>query len=569
MATAENIFGDVEDDDDTNDSRYFDIPYADTEDKSYFSSILNSPLLIIEETIKPFEHLVDDVATKLYLIKQQLIVNDLYELTLDELSAIHLYIWERSPFTTSISYLINETIRRGFTDEFRTWTPYLNLLFTSLNKLLPIEPHSIVYSGVRSCNLSSQYKDNEIYTWWTFTTCLRSIDQIKLPHYLGKSGLRTLFKIECYSGKQVPFSDEDEVILMPGFHFQVIGQLPLLDDLTTIFIREIPPSSNEIFQPISSNMTQSESREQVLSSVKKIKSRKTFKHAANRIRKMSKAIHFCSNHILDLSGRKCSMDFFKFNLNERLTEDVTILNLSKTSLTKEKIKIIAQVLQANSTLIELNLSYNSIGNFGCSLLTHPLQKNRKLITLNLYNTKLSSDAAQDLSKILMFNHHLQSLHLGVNALSNLGMKYLLNDQIQLQYLNICCNRINQHGCIHLAQFLEHNRTLKQLDIGGNPIEDNGMKIIFNGLINNETLIDLRMWHCQITDFQIIYNLFETHSTLKQLDFEGNQITDVHTQLLISFLENNKTLERINLSHNRISDKVKETLQLTNNISLVI
>ncbi|UJR12138.1 hypothetical protein I4U23_016315 [Adineta vaga] len=570
MAAAENVLCDIEDDEDTNNSRYFNIPYVDNDDKQYFSTIFNSPLLIIEETIKPFEHLIDDVATKLYLIKKQLIINDFTELTLDELSSIHLYLWERSPFTTSIHYLINETIRRGSFEEFQLWHPYLNFLLTSLNKLSSIESHSIVYTGVRSCNLSSQYKDNEIYTWWTFTSCLRSIDQIKLPQYLGQYGIRTLFKIDCYSGKQIPLSDDDEVLLMPGFHFQVIGQLPLLDNLTTIFIREISPSSNELFQSSSSAMMKIESREEILSTrLKKTKSRKSFKNAANRIRKMSRAISLCSNHILDFSGRKCSIDFLKFTLNERLTKDVTILNLSKTNLTKEKMKIIAQILQTNSTLMELNLSYNSFGNFACSLLTQALQNNKNLRTLNLYNTKLSSDAAQYLSTILTLNHHLQSLHLGVNTLSNLGMKYLFNDHIKLQYLNISCNRINQHGCIYLAEFLEQNQTLKQLDIGGNPIEDNGIKILFNGLINNKTLIDLRMWHCQITNFQIISNLLKSHLTLKQLDLEGNQITDEYDQLLISLIQNNKTLEKLNMSHNRISDKLKETLQQLTNTSLVI
>ncbi|CAF3469166.1 unnamed protein product [Rotaria sp. Silwood2] len=561
-----NALLDTEDDEDTNNLRYFDIPYAANYDKQSLSVILNSPLLLIEEAIKPLVHLIDDITTKVYIIKQQLTADDTSDLTLDEFGAIHLYISEGSPRTKCIYFLLNEAIRRGFSKELQLWHPYLNLLLTALGKLPSIGHHCTVYRGVRSCDLSDEYKDDSIYTWWTFGSCLQSLDQMKLPTFLGKQGVRTIFKIDCYSGKRLPLSEDDEVILMPGFHFQVVGKLRSLDDLNTIYVREIPPSSTEIMPPVQIVKT-AEAHQESLPLVvktkeqrKSTKSRKSFKNTAHRVIKMSKVVQVCSDHILELSGKKLPIDDLKHSLNERLTQEISILNLSKTNLTKEKVKVVAEILRTNLTLIELNLSYNPFGNAGCLLIAQALHGNKHLITLNLYNTKLSCDAGQYLAEMLSLNHHLRSLHLGVNSLGNLGVKYLLYGNIELHHLNLCCNRIDQDGCQYLADLLEKNQTLTQLDVGGNPIRDKGIKIICQSLMINKTLIDLHVWYCQISNLETICNLLKSHSTLTQLDLEGNQITDEHADVLLSVAEINKTLEKLNISDNKISDNFKKTFQ---------
>jgi hypothetical protein len=50
-------------------------------------------------------------------------------------------------------------------------------------------------------------------------------------------------------GKRLPLSKDDEITLMPGFHFQVVGKLPSLGDLYIIYLREKLPSSTEIIPP--------------------------------------------------------------------------------------------------------------------------------------------------------------------------------------------------------------------------------------------------------------------------------------------------------------------------------
>jgi hypothetical protein len=73
-----------------------------------------------------------------------------------------------------------------------------------------------------------------------------TIEVLENDQFLGKHGLRTIFLIECQNGKFVAphsyFKDsEQEIILMPGSYFEVIGQLNPAKDLHIIQLKEIQP----------------------------------------------------------------------------------------------------------------------------------------------------------------------------------------------------------------------------------------------------------------------------------------------------------------------------------------
>ncbi|CAF1416681.1 unnamed protein product [Didymodactylos carnosus] len=74
------------------------------------------------------------------------------------------------------------------------------------------------------------------------------------PSFFGKTGTRTLFSIECTTGKSIMkhsyFNEtEKEVILMPGTYFDVVGQLNPADGLHIIHIKEIQPKFPLIIAP--------------------------------------------------------------------------------------------------------------------------------------------------------------------------------------------------------------------------------------------------------------------------------------------------------------------------------
>jgi hypothetical protein len=69
---------------------------------------------------------------------------------------------------------------------------------------------------------------------------------IKRTIFLGKTGERTIFSIECISEKSIinhsHYKDkENEIILMPGSYFEVISQANPDPQLHTIQLKENPP----------------------------------------------------------------------------------------------------------------------------------------------------------------------------------------------------------------------------------------------------------------------------------------------------------------------------------------
>ncbi len=68
---------------------------------------------------------------------------------------------------------------------------------------------------------------------------------LESPDYLGTSGTRTIFSIQTSSGKIIHahsyFESQNEILLPPGIHLQVINSLNPTEGLRMIHLREIQP----------------------------------------------------------------------------------------------------------------------------------------------------------------------------------------------------------------------------------------------------------------------------------------------------------------------------------------
>jgi hypothetical protein len=68
------------------------------------------------------------------------------------------------------------------------------------------------------------------------------MDVLNNEQFLGSTGTRTLFAIECDSGKDIrqhsAFQNEDEILLPPARQFQVVACLPQGKDLCIIQLKE-------------------------------------------------------------------------------------------------------------------------------------------------------------------------------------------------------------------------------------------------------------------------------------------------------------------------------------------
>ncbi|CAF3330616.1 unnamed protein product [Rotaria sp. Silwood2] len=118
------------------------------------------------------------------------------------------------------------------------WEPLEQYLYVALNAALRSADRQNL-----SSYLSDHYRKGETIVWWGFSSCTISIDVLQSELFLGKTEARTMFTIECNSGKDIHdhsfFPNEDEILLLAAIQFKVVGCLDQGHGLHVIQLKEI------------------------------------------------------------------------------------------------------------------------------------------------------------------------------------------------------------------------------------------------------------------------------------------------------------------------------------------
>jgi hypothetical protein len=209
------------------------------------------PLLPLEEAVQPLDKLLNDLDMMVNIAKRNS-KKPSDGLTPDESAAIHIYTMEWEDHQLSLYTMINRALRSERRESLKPWFCYLKLILTGLYKLPPLK--ATVWRGVHG-NLSDQYDDDQI--WWGFSSCTESVDVME--QFIGKSGVRTLFNIECINGKAIRahsfYKPESEILLMPGTYLRVMGKWSPAKDLYIVHLREIPAPYPYLEPPFASSPT--------------------------------------------------------------------------------------------------------------------------------------------------------------------------------------------------------------------------------------------------------------------------------------------------------------------------
>eukprot|EP01047_Picozoa_sp_COSAG01_P066169 COSAG01_NODE_9084_length_2561_cov_40.592201_2_plen_266_part_00 len=108
--------------------------------------------------------------------------------------------------------MLNETLSAEDRSKLTVWFFFIKLLMTAL----AAEPRYIgtVWRGVKA-DIGGEYKKGKKVRWWRFSSCTEDGDVLSTPMFLGDSGKRTLFSIDCTTGIKIQhlsaYSNEAEV----------------------------------------------------------------------------------------------------------------------------------------------------------------------------------------------------------------------------------------------------------------------------------------------------------------------------------------------------------------------
>lgn len=198
------------------------------------------PVVTLEIAVEPLLPLLPKILTYVYIAKQKCkYPKD--GLTEDESASIMLYSMGWKPYAQCLYFALNATLRSQDRGKLEPWFLYLKLFLTALSRL-PLSPHMHVYRGV-ALDLSQYYKRGETVVWWGFSSCTKALHVLQSEQFLGTTGVRTLFNIDCNSGKSIKnhsfYPSEDEILLLAATQFEVVGCLNQDSGLQLIQLREI------------------------------------------------------------------------------------------------------------------------------------------------------------------------------------------------------------------------------------------------------------------------------------------------------------------------------------------
>ena len=194
-------------------------------------------------------------------------------------------------------------------------------------------------------------------------------------------------------------------------------------------------------------------------------------------------------------------------------------------------------LVRNVTSLQYHSSGTSMAPFDCFVLGYALSHITFTGHWEIYMEKCHVD-----------DECVEMLAGGVNFMSSTGLK-----SVRINKLTMCFGSVTESGATVLVEMLKENRTLQQLDVGGNSIGDGGATALAEMLKENRTLQQLDVKANSIGDggATALAEMLKENRTLQQLDVKANSIGDGGATALAEMLKENRTLQQLDISGSSI------------------
>ena len=235
------------------------------------------------------------------------------------------------------------------------------------------------------------------------------------------------------------------------------------------------------------------------------------------------------------------------------------INLEATSLNDESSVILFDMLEYYESAKQLNISYNpDIEVQGWQACANMIRKAECLEHLEAKGITLQEQYMNILSRTLRLVCHLHVLKLENCGLSGRSIAMLvaaLKMNTGIRELYLADNGLNLYDAIQLGSLLRFNNHIQLLDISNNNIQDDGVRDILEGLINqiNEDkdgkgLSILVLWNNQLTSKSSPYfaRIIALSKTIETLNIGKNMLTNELLFIIKDALEKNPVLLQLGM-----------------------
>lgn len=190
--------------------------------------------------------------------------------------------------------------------------------------------------------------------------------------------------------------------------------------------------------------------------------------------------------------------------------------------------VLEKIRANDKKLIDLGISGSAVGDEGVKVLADALNGNTSLLSIELGNSNIGSEGAEALARALLKNNTLKTLYLRGNKIGDEGSKALseaLKSNNGLEHLYLGGNEITIEGVKAFADAFTKNSTLQTIYLRNNRLTDEGAQILADALVKNFGLRVLNVANAELTEVgcRALLKLLDSNTTLQSIVFEHNGV----------------------------------------------
>jgi Ran GTPase-activating protein (RanGAP) involved in mRNA processing and transport len=248
----------------------------------------------------------------------------------------------------------------------------------------------------------------------------------------------------------------------------------------------------------------------------------------------------------------------------RANTSLTVLDLSKNTLSAQGTTILLEALRVRPKLKSLNLSFAELGSEASTCLTEALSAYTSLTAINFLGNCGAGECCPDyLIKIVKANASLRLLRLtSYGELPHGGLAKILQHLPQLAVLDLSRCDLNDSAVIAISEHMKKSKTLRTINLAFSLAKVGAQKnTLLDALMCNHALHSIRLnaVHDGGFDDQRLADVLSVNTALTSLDFYGNRLSATGVVSIAAALAHNTSLTSVGLGRTHIRSQGAQAL----------